>query len=241
MLNRTKLSLLLTLALGVAGAGRASADHERARDGNWRSLARVGTHVHDEEDFVNVPSGTRLDAVQLRAEQSPVAVDGVRVHYADGHDERVAVHQRIQPGQTLTIDIPRSSVAVKTLVLDYGNEGPYWRARETAHLQVLGLVDDGLGDRARDRMNDKRDRLRHRPDYDRGAQVRPDGTDRMRTGPAYGPGVKRLRTDEVQRTRTDAQRPRTDDGRDRDERTPTRTRDGQPTTWVWPPYRATNR
>jgi hypothetical protein len=186
MLNKTKLSLLLALALGAAGAGRAEADHDR--DATWVRLGEVGTHVHDAEDYVNVQPGTRIDALQLRAQDSPVALDGIRVHYTDGHDERIEIRRRLRPGEALTIDLPRSRMAVKTLVLDYANRGPYWRARETAHVQVLALIDDSRG-RERVRGDRYRDRDRDDDRYDDrdsdGDRYRDrDGRGRTRTVPA---------------------------------------------------------
>lgn len=188
MLNKNKLTLLLAAALGVSAAGRTAADPDRdhrrdrtrERAAAWVRLGDVGTHVHDEEDYISVQAGTRIDALQLRARDGVVAIDGVRVHYTDGSDQRIDVHRRLRPGEALSIDVPRSSAAVETLVLDYGNRGPFWRARETAHVQVMGLVDrDDWRGRFRERGDryraDERAGDRDRDDRDRADRVRDDG------------------------------------------------------------------
>ena len=156
MLNAKNLSILMVLALATAAAGTATAD--RRRDAGWIRLGDVGTHVHDAEDYVSIDPGTRRHAIQLRARGGWVALDGVRIQYASGRSEFTPLNQRLRPGEAVTIDLSGSREGVATLVLDYGNRGPYWRARETAHVAILGLQDTGRDDRAR------RDRVRT---YDR--------------------------------------------------------------------------
>jgi hypothetical protein len=136
--------------------------------------------VHDQEDYVNVRPGTHIDALQLRAEGNPVAIDGIRVHFADGTDQRIEIRRRLRPGEALTIDIPASRSSVKTLVLDYANRGPFWRARETAHVQVLALIDDDNRGKDRDRM--RGDRFR-RDDHDRAYDRSRDERRPLRSAP----------------------------------------------------------
>jgi hypothetical protein len=140
MQNPKTLALFTLLAIGAAAPGVAAADHPR--DAGWQQLGDVGTHRHDAEDYVRVKN-QRLDALQLRARGRAVSVDRVVIQFTDGSRQYVDVHGWIRPGQPLTIDVPGSRHAIKMLVLDYGNAGPYWRARETAHLTVLGLVSNG--------------------------------------------------------------------------------------------------
>lgn len=149
MLNRTKLSMLVAAAL-VAAAGTATAQqrpgdgrfrpqgYQQRDDGAWRHLDRVGTHRHDAEDYINVRTSTPIQSIQLRAEDSSVALDGVIVQYTDGSKERIDMRRQLRAGEAVTVDLPRRG-QVKMLILDYGNHGPYWRARETAHVQVLAL------------------------------------------------------------------------------------------------------
>ena len=178
MKNNKKLAIATLLAVGAAVPGLAAADHrDRSRRGaGWQNLGEVGTHVHDSEDYLAV-RGQRLDALQLRARDSAVAIDGVQIQFADGRNEFVAVHQWVRPGQPVMINVPESSSPVKMLVLDYGNSGPYWRARETAHLQVLGVAENGRYNR------DWRDgeQRRMRVPYDR------EGATYQTTAPAYQP------------------------------------------------------
>jgi hypothetical protein len=149
--------------------------HQVRRDTGWLNLADVGTHRHDAEDYVNVAPMAPLESVQLRARDGAVAMDGVRVQFADGRSQYIDVHRNLRPGEALTIQMPQTSEPVKTLVLDYGNQGPYWRARETAHVQVLGLVADREDGRHRgDRMRGDRYRDDNRHDRDRVQQQRPE-------------------------------------------------------------------
>lgn len=154
---KNKLNIIALLALGAATVGTAAADHDRdrdlrtRRDQGWQYLAEVGTHRHDAEDYVAVPN-QRLEAIQLRATGGAVAIDGVRVKFTDGRTEFAEVHRRLRPGEAVQVFLPRSGARVEQLVLDYGNRGPYWRARETAHVQVLGLNADRGDWRNRDRV-----------------------------------------------------------------------------------------
>lgn len=159
MLNK-KLSLIAILALGAAAAGTATAD-QRGRDARWRGgnggwqyIAEVGTHRHDAEDYVSVDARDRLAAIQLRARGGAVAIEGVHVKFADGRSEFAPVNRRLRPGESVQVNLPRRGVRIEQLVLDYGNRGPYWRARETAHVQVMGLEADrpDYRDRSRDRV-----------------------------------------------------------------------------------------
>ena len=163
MLTTKKLSLAALLAVGAAAPASAFADHGRgyghgrdARDAAWIQIGDVGTHAHDAEDYVPVAPGTRLDRLELAARDGTVAIDGVQVQFADCHSEFVDVHRRLFPGQAMAIDLPDCGQSIQMLVLDYGNQGPYWRARETAHLQVLGQMADLRG------RFDDRDSMRNR-------------------------------------------------------------------------------
>lgn len=148
MKNNKKLAIATLLAIGTAVPGLAAADHRDRgrRDAGWQTLGEVGTHVHDSEDYMAVRN-QRLDTLQLRARDSAVAIDGVQIQFADGHTQFVGVHAWVRPGQPVMVNLPQSNEPIKMLVLDYGNSGPYWRARETAHLQVLGMVGNGGNDR----------------------------------------------------------------------------------------------
>ena len=55
-------------------------------------------------------------------------------------------------------------------MLDYANHGPYWRARETAHLEVLGVTADARGGG------------RYRPQYQQAPAYQP-----QYQAPAYQP------------------------------------------------------
>ncbi len=158
MLTMKNLSILTVLALGAATPGLASADHDDDRRGyrsntSWTEIGDVGTHRHDAEDYVSVNTGMRLDRIQLVARDGAVAIDGVTVQFADGRKEFTPVNRRLRAGEAVTVDLPGRGAQIKMLVLDYGNTGPFWRARETAHLKVLGQMAD-RGDRVR------RDRVR---------------------------------------------------------------------------------
>ena len=164
MLTFKKLSLIALIAVGAAAPSRAFADHRRP-GGAWRQLGVVGTHSHDAEDYVPVAPGIRLERLALRALDGAVALDGVQIQFTDGRSQFVGVRRRLFPGQEVIVDVPGyNPSSVQMLVLNYGNAGPYWRARETAHVQVLALNASGRDrgyDRYRDRSYD-RDR-----DYDR--------------------------------------------------------------------------
>jgi hypothetical protein len=155
---KNKLTLIALAALTAASAGSAAADPDRRRvvrthDGGWQHLAEVGTHRHDAEDYVSIQPRTRLDAVQLRARGGTVAIEGVRIKFTSGRTEFAEVNRRLRPGESVQIALPRGE-RVEQLILDYGNRGPYWRARETAHVQVLGLTADNRNPRDRDRFRD---------------------------------------------------------------------------------------
>ncbi|HVV81587.1 MAG TPA: hypothetical protein VHE35_00865 [Kofleriaceae bacterium] len=182
MLSIKKLSFAALLAVGAAAPSVAFADHYRGAstpDLGWIQLGDVGTHVHDADDYVPVAPGTRLDRLELRARDGAVALDGVRVQFADGHIEDAPIRERLLPGQSVDVDVPDRGEPVKMLILDYANRGPYWRALETAHVQVLGLASDAGRDRRAlyDRTGGGLDRgerhVRHRePRATGGLQVR---------------------------------------------------------------------
>ncbi len=152
MLTRKNLSFVTLLALAAAAPGLAAADHRR--DGAWLQLGEVGTHSHDADDYLPIAPTSRLARIQLRAEDGPVAIDAVRFQFADGRIERAEIGRRLRPGESVTIELPRRSDPIKMLVLDYGNRGPYWRARETAHVEVRGVMVDRREDRRRPRAFD---------------------------------------------------------------------------------------
>ena len=181
MLTSKKLSLVALLALGVAGPGIAAADDDRRadrRDERSRagvvSLGQVGTHTHDAEDYLAVATWKRLDQLVLRATDGSVAIDGVRIQFADGRSEYAPVQRHLQTGEAFVIDLPGRGARVEMLVLDYGNQGPYWRARETAHLEVLGVTTDARG------------RGRYRPQYQPAQAYQPA----YQPAQAYQPGYQ---------------------------------------------------
>lgn len=145
-MSAKKMSLIAAIAIAVAAPAIASADHDRGFDRRVQ-LAEVGTHRHDAEDFVNVNPRLRLDGLQLRASDGVVAIDGVRIRFADGRDIYAPVRRQLRAGESVTVDLPPGPI--KQFIVDYGNHGPYWRARETAHLQVIGLTGDRFDDRSR--------------------------------------------------------------------------------------------
>jgi hypothetical protein len=162
-MSAKKMSLIAAIAIAVAAPAIASADHDRF-DGRRVQLAEVGTHRHDAEDYVNVNPRMRLDGLQLRASDGVVAIDGVRIRFADGRDIYAPVQRRLRAGESVTVDLPPGPI--KQFIVDYGNHGPYWRARETAHLQVIGLTGDRFDDRSR--FGDRgryRDQVRVRAPY----------------------------------------------------------------------------
>lgn len=166
MLTTKKLSVVTLLAIGAAAPASALAEHRRDEP-TWMRIGEVGTHTHDAEDYVPVDAGRRLDQLVLQATDGFVAIDRVQIQYADGHKEFADVRRTLREGEGVTIDLPERGQGIKMLVLDYGNHGPFWRARETAHLAVYGLdqVDRGRFD---DYRPGRLDRVR---DRDRGGRV----------------------------------------------------------------------
>ena len=152
---------LLATAATAAAPGLAAADH---RDGRWMQLAEVGTHSHDAEDYVEVDTRLQLDRVQLRATDGNVPIDGLRISFADGRTIYADVHRFLRQGEAVMVELPAGG-AIKMLTIDYGNHGPYWRARQTAHLEVMAQASDRYDDRVR--FRDYRDR-----DYRAPARVR---------------------------------------------------------------------
>ena len=167
-----KLSLVALLALGVAAADDDFRDDRRADRSRAGvvSLGEVGTHTHDAEDYITVSTSKRLDQLVLRATDGVVAMDGVRIVFRDGRSEYASVNRRLHTGESFVIDLPGRGARVETLVLDYGNHGPYWRARETAHLEVLGVTADARGGG------------RYRPQYQQAPAYQP-----QYQAPAYQP------------------------------------------------------
>ena len=186
------LSLLTLLAaVTTAAPGLAAADHRR--DTGWMQLAEVGTHAHDAEDFVSVDPRLNVQRVQLRSTQGFVPVDGLRVHFTDGRTIYADVHRGLRQGQSVIVELPDGPIDM--LTIDYGNQGPYWRALETAHLQVNALASNGRAGRDRgDRFRDQRDYRDYRDQRDyrdyRSGDARDHRTyrdDRVRTQPYIGP------------------------------------------------------
>lgn len=73
----------------------------------------------------------------------------MKIQYADGRAQRVDARRRLRPGEAVVIDVPYPDAPIKMLVLTYGNAGPFWRALETAHVQVFGLPSARFDDHPR--------------------------------------------------------------------------------------------
>ncbi len=143
MTNKNKtLSLATVLAAALAFPALAAADHAPTTRPTTQAvlIGTVGTHTHDAEDYVPVSAAQQFQRLELRASGNPVALDQVKIQYADGQLRTAGVRGTLRPGERVVIDVPAYPLPVKMLVLDYGNTGPYWRARETAHLEVYGLI-----------------------------------------------------------------------------------------------------
>src|SRR5438105_1357187 len=110
MMTIQKISLISTLAVVAGLAATASADRraELART----KLGEVGTHVHDQEDYVPVAGG-RFQHLELRARDSAVSLNDVRVQFADGRIERVDAHRLLRPGEPFVLDVPRADQPIK--------------------------------------------------------------------------------------------------------------------------------
>jgi hypothetical protein len=172
MTRTTKLSLITLLAAATVIPGAASADPgdrfdrrgDRDRGGRWARLADIGTHVHDADDFVTVRNGQRFDQIELVVRGNAVRLDDVKIQFEDGREYTADVDQTIRPGQRVVLDVPSRS-PIKMLVLEYGNRGPHYRAREDARVVVRGLTSsyrDWYYDRD-ERRSDRVDRRRFNP------------------------------------------------------------------------------
>lgn len=164
MLTTKKLSLVTLLAIGAIAPASALAEHRRDEP-TWLRIGEVGTHTHDAEDYVPVNAGQRFERLALQATDGFVAIDRVQIQFQDGHSEFADVRRTLREGEGVVLDLPDRGQGIKMLVLDYGNHGPYWRARETAHLAVFGMADTDLRDDYRPARGPWRGRGRVIRDY----------------------------------------------------------------------------
>jgi hypothetical protein len=136
MTTKHMLSLVTLVAAATALPTIAAADHPAS---GRTKIGDVGTHRHDAEDYIRVSTRQRFDRLELRAHGRAVPIDRVRIQFADGSMRYASVRSYVRPGQGLVIDVPAHRAPIKMLILDYGNTGPFWRAREDARVEVFGL------------------------------------------------------------------------------------------------------
>lgn len=167
MTKNKNLLIATILAAATAVPSLAAADHDRRPTLRSTQIGEVGTHSHDDEDFVPVSTNDRFERLELRAEGRPVRLEAIDVQFVDGRKYRVEVRETLRPGQRVMVDIPAYS-PVKMLVLDYANRGPFWRAREESRIEIRGITADFRDRDRRDvryRDRDRRDvRYRDRDD-----------------------------------------------------------------------------
>ncbi len=135
MTHSKKLTFAAIMVAAAAFPALAIADH--GPDSRWTKIGDVGTHVHDDEDFVPV-SNQRFDRLELQASGHPVPINGLKVQFVDGTSYQARARGMVRPGERFSIDLPARSAPIKMLVIDYGNRGPFWRDTETARIEVFG-------------------------------------------------------------------------------------------------------
>ena len=107
------IGLLLALALGTTS--QAQREH-------WTYLgdARVDGGLDHDSIHVGITDG-KFRAIQLRVNGGAVEFDRVIVHFGNGSEENLAIHQRIPSGgRTGAIDLPGDRRVIQSVEMWYG-------------------------------------------------------------------------------------------------------------------------
>lgn len=153
MLRNTLIAL--TLLLAASAVAPAGAHPQRRQVDRWSWIGAVGTHAHDANDYIPVATNERYARLELRATGRTIGIDHIRVKFADGRTFDAAARTRLADGQRMLIDIPSHS-PVNMVIVEYANQAPYWRDRETSRLEVRGLAADVRRGRVERRVDDDR-------------------------------------------------------------------------------------
>ncbi|MBX3156557.1 MAG: hypothetical protein KF773_11195 [Deltaproteobacteria bacterium] len=128
-------SKLLGLGLAAALAAPTLASAETRTQ-----IAEVSADPRDGADRVDLELGRRTTAIELRARAAPVRLHSVRILTADGRSRVQRVERWLAPGESLTLDLPRS-VPLDALVLDYGDPATRPTDRTPARLELYAVSD----------------------------------------------------------------------------------------------------
>ncbi len=107
------IGLLLALALGTT---------LQAQRDRWTYLgdARVDSGLDHDSIHVGITDG-KFRAIQLRVNGGSVEFDRVIVHFGNGSEENLAIHQRIPSGgRTGAIDLPGDRRVIQSVEMWYG-------------------------------------------------------------------------------------------------------------------------
>lgn len=140
MKNKTLVSILAAATVAAVPA-IAAADHDRSPRGRVMNLGEVDTHARDAEDFVPVAPAQYFDKIVIRAEGGVVPLDEVKIQYSDGRIYYPHASGVLRPGERMQIDVPRNSLPIKMIVLDYGHRDRRMERYAEAKVSVAGVTE----------------------------------------------------------------------------------------------------